>query len=505
MDQGMSLEQRQTLHLTPQMRQSIAILQMNMIELNHWIEKELQDNPVLEIEPDEINEKDIKVSKEIDGESNLPKSDSDSRINWDEWEEKQSFFSYSLDQKGLVKNNTLAKEQEKDLQYSISQTTTLHEHLLLCLKLVVKNDIDFKIGEYLIDNINNNGYLGTTCLEVAQDLNITEKRVSRVLAMIQNCSMPGLGARNLKECLLLQLKHLKLEEKDILKNLIVFHLDELSKKNFKEICKKLNLSYYDIQQLLNILVKNFDPKPGRIFYQNSELNFLIPDIIVKKIGDKYEIIENKGYLPSIKINTLYKNMLIENKLAGDAKNRESFYVEKENEHQKTLRYLEKKIKSASWVIRCIEQRKKTIFDVTQFIIDYQRQFLEKGVAYLRPLSMKNVADSLGLHESTVSRAISEKKIQLPRGIYNMKFFFSKALPQKREEAVSNERIKNLVKKYILMEDPYHPYSDQKMTELLQTKENIKVARRTITKYREMLKISHSKIRRKYKKQENIQK
>ncbi len=489
MDQGMALEQRQSLHLTPQMRQSIKILQMDVIELSRWLEKESQDNPVLEVERNQLIEKDS------------PKSNTTNKTKWEDWEERQSFFSYYSDRKGLTRNNDLVAEQEKYFQNLVSRNTTLQEHLLLYWKMIAKNDIDYKIGEYLIGNINHNGYLGISCLEVARGLKISEKRARQVLAMIQNCSIPGLGARSLKECMLLQLKYLKLEKKDIIKKLISFHLTELSQKKFNNIYKKLHLSYYDIQQLLDVIVKNFDPKPGRIFYQNSELNFLIPDIIIKKISDKYEIIENKGYFPSIKINAIYRNMLLGNKLEGDSKNRESLFTDKGSEHQKTLKYLEKKMNSAYWIIRCVEQRRKTVLDITRFIIDYQREFLEKGVAYLKPLSMKSVADSLGLHESTISRAINEKKIQLPLGFYDMKFFFSKGLPQEKNELISNERIKSIIKDYIKIENPYSPYSDQKLADLLQKRDNIQVARRTVSKYRKLQGISSAKIRRRYKKQE----
>ncbi len=496
----MTLEQRQTLHLTPQMRQSIEILQMDVIELIRWLEKESQDNPVLEVELNQISEKNKEFIRNTYDEKDYQRSNTSNTINLEDWEEGQSFFSYHSGRKGLPRNNVLIAEQERDSQYPVTRNTTLHEHLLSCLKMIVKNDIDYKIGEYLVDNINQNGYLSISCLDVARDLNIPEKRVKQLLAMIQNCSIPGLGARNLRECLLLQLKYLELENKDIIKKLISFYLTELSQKKFNKICKTLHLSYYDIQYLLDVIVKNFDPKPGRIFYQNnSDLNFLIPDIIIKKIDDKYEIMENKSNLPSIKINSLYKNILLEDNLEGDNKNRDSLFNEKESEHQKTVKYIEKKMNSARWVIRCVEQRRKTVLGITRFIVDYQREFLEKGVAYLKPLSMRKVADALGLHESTVSRAINEKKIQLPRGFYDMKYFFSKGLPQEKDEVISNERIKSIIKDYIETENSYAPYSDQKLADLLQKRENIQIARRTVTKYRKLQGISSAKIRRRYRK------
>ncbi|MFW6149296.1 MAG: RNA polymerase factor sigma-54 [Atribacterota bacterium] len=492
MDQGMTLEQRQVLHLTPQMRQSIKILQMDVIELNHWLERESQDNPVLEVEWNQIKEK----AKEFTRNDYEDKDISKEYLN-------SSLFSYYSDRRHLTRDNSMSVDYGKYSQSSISQNITLHEHLMLYLKLIVDNDIDYKIGEYLIGNIDENGYLGISCLEISGDLKIPEKRVKKILAMIQNCSIPGLGARNLRECLLLQLKYLKFENKNIIKKLITSYLNELARKNFNIICKKLHLSNYEIQYLLDIIVKNFDPKPGRIFYQNSELNILIPDIVIKKVDDKYEIMENKTYFPSIKINALYKNILLENNPKGDTKIGESFLTEKGSEHQKTLKYLEKKMNSARWIIRCVEQRRKTVLDITRFIIDYQKDFLGKGVAYLKPLSMQKVADAVGLHESTVSRAINDKKIQLPRGFYDMKYFFSKGLPQEKNEAISNERIKNIIKNYIETENSYSPHSDQDIADLLKKKDNIQIARRTVTKYRKLQGISSAKMRRRYRKQQII--
>jgi len=492
MDQGMTLEQRQVLYLTPQMRQSIKILQMDVIELNHWLEKESQDNPVLEVEWNRTKEKDKEFSQSEYEEKDVSKE----YLN-------RSLFSYYSDRRDLTNDKPISVDYGKYSQYPISQNITLHEHLMLCLKLIVGNDIDYKIGEYLIGNIDQNGYLGISCLEIAMDLNIPEKRAKKVLAMIQNCSIPGLGARSLKECLLLQLKYLKLENKNIIKKLITSYLNELSQKNFNRICKELHLSNYEIQQFLDIIVKEFDPKPGRIFYQNSELSFLIPDIVIKKVDDKYEIVENKTYFPSIKINSLYKNILLEDSPKGDAKIGESFLTEKGSEHQKTLKYLEKKMNSARWIIRCVEQRRKTVLDITRFIVDYQKEFLEKGVAYLKPLSMRKVADAVGIHESTVSRAINDKKIQLPRGFYDMKYFFSKGLSQEKNEAISNERIKSIIKNYIKTENSYSPHSDQDIADLLKKKDNIQIARRTVTKYRKLQGISSAKMRRRYRKQEII--
>jgi len=498
MNNGMVLQQKQVLNLTPKMRQSIKILQMNMVELAHWFELESQNNPVLEISLNRMNRKDNDQKEDILEENVFPENTAISSVK-ETFLEKDASYLYLDEQKRFNKQrNIISTDQHEYYYLPVARNTNLHEHLLFFLNTTVKNDIDLKIGEYIILNINQNGYLEPSCAEIARDLGVSEKKVKNVLAIIQNSSMAGLGARNVKECLLLQLKYKKLEKKDIIRKLIIFYLNELSQKKFKKIAKDLNLSYYEIQELLDEIIKNLDPKPGRIFHQNSEAHYLVPDFIIKKVGNNYKVIENLNILPSIKINSFYKKYLSENKDNKVGK-KNIFKSEKKIENQKTIDYITKKIDSASWIIRCFEQRQKTLMEIVRYIIDYQREFLEQGISYIKPLSMKKVANSLNIHESTVSRAIHGKKIQLPRGTYDLKYFFSKSLSQERDMLISNDKIKNMVKNYILLEDPCNPYSDKDLAGLLEEKENIRIARRTITKYRKLLGIFPARVRRRYKK------
>lgn len=490
MRQNLYTEQKQILQLSPQMYQSIKILQLNSMELNSWLEKEVQENPVLEVN---FNQSPSPGSDEGRGEK-------DAGIETNVRDEN-TLLEYFSSRKGLIKDKSVpafVREQEVNRLKEGFCKISLSEHLLLNFRVIARDELESKIGEYLIGNINYNGYLAISCQEAAQDLNIGEKKVRQVLAMIQNCSIPGIGARNLKECLLLQLKHLQLSEKSILRDLILFHLDKLSKKDFNDIGRELKLSCSEIQHLLDILKKYFDPKPGRIFFQDYEINYLIPDIIVKKINNQYEIFENGNFSPDVRINLLYERMLLDYKRAEKLKNQELLSQEKWAETKATVEYLKGKISSARWVIRCLEQRRNTIINITRFIIDYQNNFLEKGVTYLKPLSLEEASQYLGLNKSTVSRAIKSKKVQLPRGIYNLKYFFSKGLLQENRASISNEKIKNVIRNYIEREDSYKPYSDQKLTDLLQEGEGIKVARRTVTKYRKLMNIPSAKLRRRFK-------
>lgn len=488
MEQNLSMRQRQTLQLSPQMYQSLRLLQMNIIELNKWLEKESQENPLLEVDFKEYS---------IGSESASQKKDLDNEIG-NKYD--NSSLDYFFDWKVALNKNKLSFKQEGEIKSAnkLFKKITLSEHLLSNFRIIARDEIEFKIGEYLIGNINNNGYLVVSCKEVATDLNIPEKKVRQVLAMIQNCSIPGVGARNLKECLLIQLKELKLPEKELLKKLILFYLEKLSKKEFKEICRDLHLSYSEIQHLEDVLKKYFDPKPGRAFAQDNEVDFLVPDIIIKKINGQYEILENKSFFPTMKINSFYEKMLLEYQKAEKIGNQEKFSSEKWAENKKTLEYLKEKIAGARWVLKCLEQRRTTILNITKFIINYQQDFLEKGVNYLRPLSLEEAAQALGLNKSTISRAIKSKKVQLPRGIFELKYFFSRGLSQNYHKVISNEKIKEIIKKYIEEEDLYQPYSDQKLCEILQEKEDIKIARRTVAKYRSLMDIPSAKLRRRYK-------
>lgn len=487
MEQNLLLEQRQQLQLSPRMYQSIKILQMNIIELNRWLEKETQENPVLEIVFNQADATDEDTAKR-DRSSDNNESDDDSLLGYlVRWKDP------------IINKKIVTNEQEQEGRHldTILNKTSLEEHLRQNFGILAKDELDYKIGEYLIGNIDYNGYLTISCKEAASDLRIPEKKVRQILALIQNCSLPGLGARNLKECLLLQLKQKKLPEKRLLKELILSHLGELSRKDFKTIGCELKLTFPEIQHLLDILKKEFNPKPGRVFSQHQETKFLVPDIIVKKIDNQYEIFENKDNLNDIKINSFYEKMLFEYQQAQKLGNQETLSQEKLLETRKTLDYLKKKISTARWILRCMEQRRNTIFKIIRFIISYQREFLEKGVIYLKPLSLEQVADALGLNKSTISRAIKSKKVQLPRGVYELKYFFSKGLPQTSDGMISNEIIKNLIRKYITEEDVICPYSDQELTEILQEKERVKVARRTVAKYRKLMDIPSARLRKRY--------
>lgn len=489
MEQNQFLEQKQTLQLSPRMYQSIKILQMSGIELNRWLERESMENPVLEINSNQSS----LVIAEPENEETLLGTEVNNELN-------NTLLDYLSGQiKSLKPKPVLPTEQESspEIKKEMSKKIAFSDNLLSQLRIMTKSELECKIGEYLIGNIDHNGYLTISCRVAAQDLKVTEKEVKRILAIIQNLSLPGIGARNLKECLLLQLKYFKFPEKENLKKIILFYLDELAKKDYKVITNSLNLTNSEIEHLSDILKKYFDPKPGRAYFQDNAINFSWPDIVVKKVNNRYDILENKNFSPDVKINIIYERMLAKLKEAEKLKNPDTSSVVNETDTKQTLEYLENKINSAHWILKCIEQRRNTVMKITRFIIDYQYDFLEKGVTFLKPLTLEQAAELLDLNKSTISRAIKFKKIQLPRGIYDLKYFFSKGLPQNGNIAISNEKIKNIIMSYIKEENRSKPYSDQQLSELLRDEREIKVARRTIAKYRMQMNIPSAKLRRKY--------
>ncbi|MFM8313758.1 MAG: RNA polymerase factor sigma-54, partial [Deltaproteobacteria bacterium] len=311
---------------------------------------------------------------------------------------------------------------------------------------------------------------------IAQKENFDVHEVEAVLYRIQEFDPIGVASRDLKECLLVQIYDLK-ENDDLLEAMIENHLSDLEKKNYGAICKALNLSMEEVVERVKI-IEELEPKPGRAF-GGSPAHYIIPDIYVVKRGDEYVVMLNEDGLPKLKISSFYKNLL-----------------DKESENQQiTKDYVQGKLRSAVWLIRSIHQRQRTIYKVTESIVKQQYDFFEKGISHLKPMVLRDVADDIGMHESTISRVTTNKYVHTPRGIFELKFFFNSGISRVHGADVASETVKEKVKAIIATEPPAHPFSDQKIVELL-LKENINIARRTVAKYREMLGILPSSRRKK---------
>jgi len=487
------LKQKQKLILTPQLYQSINILQLNLIELRNLINQELIENPLLEINQQKSKEVD-KIKKEEENNYCIgDKNKNQEKINLSD------YLSYLKEKEYPPFSIRPKSRKENRFEDVLSYKESLQDYLLAQLGVTTTNSLDYKIGEYIIGNIDENGYLNVSLELISKVINVEKDKIFEILQLIQSFDPPGIGARSLEECLLIQEKFLGYNNTNINK-IIKYFLPDLAKKAFKKIAKELNVSIIEIQDLADVIKKNFDPKPGRQIASLSETKYIIPDLIIrKKANGEYRILQNDTFLPQIKINYQYRKILDRNAESSFIeKNR--FIREKKTSNQKTkdtVKYIEKKVNSASLLIKSIEQRKKTVYRIAEALISYQKDFLDKGILFLKPLTLKEVADRLEIHESTVSRAIHNKNIQTPRGLIRMKYLFSKGIDNTNENNISSDKIKKMIRSFIETENHLKPWSDQKIADLLYLKEKINIARRTVAKYREALKILPSNLRKRF--------
>ncbi|MCX7990699.1 MAG: RNA polymerase factor sigma-54 [Proteobacteria bacterium] len=455
----------QQLVLTPQLQLSIKILQLNHLELTDVISQELQENPVLEIKDNlngkAENETDFEFEKFLDNYS---------KIN-EEYFEKERFYS----QKDLNEDD---EESSNILDIYSAKRSNLYDHLLWQLNLEKLTDEEIRIGEEIIGNIDSDGYLRVDIKDISESLNTSEDNVYAVLKKIQKFDPVGIASRNLKECLLNQIEVYGAPTPYIIP-IIENHLEDLAKKSFKKISKELNITEEEVKLALDFISNHLNPKPGSGYefseYENQSVQ---PDVYVIKRGDDYDVVLNFDEMPFLRINRSYERMLKDKNCDPQVKS-----------------YLQEKIKSAYWFIKSIQQRGSTILTVAKEIVERQKEFLDKGPSYMKPLTLKDIAYSLNLHESTISRVTSNKYIMTPQGLFEMKYFFSGGIRKIGVEDVSTTSVKELIKDIINQESPNKPLSDQEISDILKSK-GYCIARRTVTKYRESMGILSSSMRKK---------
>ena len=466
---GLHLEQTQKLIMTPELRQAITVLQLSSLELSNYIELQLQENPLLELREEE-QEREVEASSP---EEKLREEETEKKEYDLDWEE---YFNDSSDL-GAIRS-----ERQEHSEYSydnfLSLAPTLSEHLLLQLNLSPCDKRELVIGEYLLGNLDEYGYLQVPLQEVSDRLKAGLPEVERVLTLIQSFDPPGVGARSLQECLLIQVEQLGIEN-IVLKKLIKDYLVDLGKGKINRIARNLGASVQEVQEAADIL-KTLDPKPGRNFTRSNDTRYIIPDIVLEKVAGEYIILVNDISIPRITINSTYRSVLNKDKECDS----------------KTRRFVEGKLNAAAWLLRSIEQRRLTLYKVANCLVDLQRDFLDHGVKYLKPLNLKRVADIVGLHESTVSRATSNKYIQTPQGVFEMKFFFSTGLNNDSGTMTSTESIKKTLQEMVAEEDIRAPLNDQKIAEIFHQR-GIRISRRTIAKYRDELGIAPIRKRKRY--------
>lgn len=446
---GLTIEQKQQLTMTPELIQAIRILQFNNQELDKFVQDEILENPVLEFD-----------KKRVESLASLQENLSE---DYEDPGFKQ--WQYSKD-----------KEEYSFEQYT-SKEETLEDFLLLQLTFSKLKDLDLKVGRFLVEAIDENGYLTVSCEQVAKAFDIEEDKVSKVLDVIQTFEPVGVGARNLKECLIIQLASKGLLEEAI-EYIIMNHLEDLGENKLNKVSKATGISVNQVQMVCD-LIRTLEPKPGRSFSSGENVKYITPDVIVEKVNDEYVVISNETSVPHLRVSSYYSS------LADQYKNDEEL-----------AKYLNDRLSSAFWLIKSIEQRKRTIFNVASAVVEHQKEFFDKGSKYLKTLTLKQVAESIGMHESTVSRSVNGKYMQTPRGVFEIKYFFSSGITGQDGEGVSSNSIKTMIKEIIDGEDHAKPYSDQDIVGILSEK-GIEISRRTVAKYREGMNILSSSKRRRY--------
>lgn len=466
----LTIEQTQKLTMTPELIQAIQILQFNTQELDEFVQEELMQNPVLEFDKnsDEKNQDEISKSEELDAkackEAEIDLREKVKEAEYDDISYKQ--WEYSKD-----------REEEYSYEQFVSKEETLEDSLLLQLTFSSLKGQELKIGRFLVEAIDDNGYLTVSTEEVAEAFQVSQEKVEEVLDVIQTFEPAGVGARDLKECLIIQLAARGLLE-DSVEYIILHHLEDLGENKLSKVAKTLGLPIGQVQLVCD-LIRSLEPKPGRCFSSGTSVKYITPDVTVEKVDEEYQVITNEYSAPRLMVSPYYSNLA--RTALDDAE---------------LNKYLNDKYNSAIWLIKSIEQRKQTIFNVVDAVVKHQKEFLDKGSKYLKTLTLKQVADDLGIHESTVSRAINGKYMQTPRGVFEIKYFFSSGVSNSDGEGVSSNSIKSMIKEIIGGEDPKNPYSDQDMVKMLSDR-GIEISRRTVAKYREGLNILSSSKRRRY--------
>ncbi|MES2857171.1 MAG: RNA polymerase factor sigma-54 [Bdellovibrionota bacterium] len=470
MKQSMNLSQ--TLRMTPQLQQAIKLLQLSRMELETAVRKELEENPVLE----ELAEG---PGDEQTGTEQTQAEGGEVQAQADQDPQKQDEFdweSYLDTQYKPAQSQGSGNEEIMNYENLISTVATLYDHLMWQMRNSGFSDEEQVWAGILISYIDDDGYIKVPMEQISEEEGVNKDDLESILPFIHEFDPPGIGARDLRECLLIQAKHLQEDTKDFV-ILITNHLKDLEKKNYETIAKTMNRDLEEIIEMTKIIY-TMDPKPGRQFLSN-DTQYVTPDVYVYKVGDEYMVSLNEDGLPRLRISNFYKNVL-----------------QGKNANNTTQEYIQEKLRSAVWLIKSIHQRQRTIYKVTESIVKHQRDFFDRGPAFIKPMILRDIANDIGMHESTVSRVTTAKYVHTPRGIFELKYFFNSGINTDDGDALASESVKLKIKELVSAEDPKNPYSDQKIVDLLK-KDGIQIARRTVAKYRDVLKILPSSKRKKY--------
>ena len=465
-------KQMQRMILSPQMQQAVYMLQIPLQKLQQLVRQELNTNPVLEeLADQELEPIESQPEETQDHEEELDFKEEFDVLNKldEEW---RDYFSQTGSYRKFTQQD---EEKRRFMMDSITRGESLHDHLLKQLGMLPLTPEKKKIGELIVGNIDENGYLDTSVEELSITNNIPKEQVEETIDLIQTFNPIGVGARSLSECLLIQIDRLG-NNNTLVKSIIEKHLDLVGGHKYSQIAELLNTDEKSVKNAIDFIT-TLEPKPGSTF-STETAQYITPDVFVEKIDGEYLITLNDERIPHLHISNLYKNL-----------------ISKKGTSAETIKYIKSKIQAGSWLVKNIHQRQQTIQKISSEIVKIQTEFLDEGIIFLKPLTMQEVANSVNLHESTVSRAIANKYMQTPQGTFQMKYFFTSGVKTASGESISVSNLKEQLAQLIKEEDPKHPLSDQDIINKLSS-EGIKIARRTIAKYRQELNISASNLRKK---------
>lgn len=484
LDLKQSLKLSQQLLMTPQLQQAIKLLQLSRLELEEFVTQQLAENPVLEEGVSESMEERISVERErerTEGEvvnermseaasivDNVSGEDKPGDMDWETFNRMQDF------------NNapTSSSKRDGDDEFpsheNLARAGTLQDYLLAQIGEMDLNEEEKSVAGLVIGNIDDRGYLQASIEEIAEKDNVAMDLIEDMLDVVQHLDPNGVGARDLKECLMLQLRAGRLKN-GVVEKIIEAHLPELETRNFQAIAKAMKITLESVIENVQIIAE-LEPVPGRQF-GGLEAQYVVPDVYVFKVAGEWIVTLNDEGLPHLKVSKMYEKMA--GKVGGNSKD-----------------YLQDKLKSAQWLIKSIQQRQKTILRVTEKLVERQKDFFERGVEYLKPMVLRDIADDIGMHESTISRVTSNKYVHTPQGIFELKYFFNSSVSMSSGDSLASASVKKIISDIIGKEDPRHPLADQRIVEILEER-GIQLARRTVAKYREQLGILPSSKRKKY--------
>jgi len=453
---GLNLIQEQKLIMTQEMQMSVKLLQMSAYELGQFVNKEMQENPVLE-------EKDLQNLK---------------NNNNDIYDYKQIIKYLEKDDYKIKNYNAKTETEEVSPFYYIAQEKSLKDYLSEQIgELTQPNEI-LVICKYMVENLDTKGYLSADLLDICKEIGTSNENAEKALKIFQSLEPQGIGARNLRECLIIQLNNLEMDDENIYK-IVNNYLELLAENKYNDIAKELKITTSEVQKYGDI-IKKLEPKPSRGFYTGETVKYVVPDAYINKIDDQYFISMNEDVLPKLNINSLYKEII------------------KNEKDVEAVEYVKNKLNSAMFLIKSIEQRKNTVYRVLEEILSVQKEYFDKGAEYLKPMTLKKIANNLEMHESTISRAIREKYVSINNGkVIKIKDFFTNGITSVvGGEDISTINIKKFIKEMIENEDTKKPLSDQIICNRLNL-EGMNISRRTVAKYREELEIKSSSKRKRF--------